>query len=257
MTRIIAIVNQKGGVAKTTTTINLGAGLAAQGKRVLLVDLDPQGSMTASLGINTYHIDTTVYELLTEKADIKKSIVDTEAGYQIITADIRLSGAEMQLINMAGREMILKEQLDTIQAQYDYILIDCPPSLGLLTLNALTAADEIYIPLQAEFLALLGMSQLMDTIKTVQQRLNSDVKVTGIIPTLYDKRKKLNKEVLDSVTHHFGNILFDTKIRNNISLAEAASYGEDIFRYKPNSNGAADYAALVKEVLEQEDKHDR
>lgn len=205
MTRTIALVNQKGGVAKTTTTINLGAGLAAQGKRVLLVDLDPQGSMTASLGINTYNIDTTVYELLIDKAAIDSSIVDTEAGYQIITADIRLSGAEMKIINMAGREMILKEQLDSIHAHYDYILIDCPPSLGLLTLNALTAADEIYIPLQAEFLALLGMSQLMDTVKTVQQRLNNKLEVSGIIATLYDHRKKLNKEVLDSVTHHFGN----------------------------------------------------
>lgn len=252
MTRTIALVNQKGGVAKTTTTINLGAGLAAQGKRVLLVDLDPQGSMTASLGVNTYDVDTTIYELLTENASIYDAIIDTEAGYRIVTADIRLSGAEMKIINMAGREMLLKEQLDTIQQYYDYILIDCPPSLGLLTLNALTAADELYIPLQAEFLALLGMSQLMDTVQTVQQRLNNKLEVTGIIPTLYDERKKLNKEVLESVTHHFGNKLFNTKIRNNISLAEAASYGEDIFKYKPNSNGAADYAALVKEVLEQE-----
>lgn len=250
MTRIIALVNQKGGVSKTTSTINIGAGLANEGKKVLLVDLDPQGNLTASLGIKAYELSNTINEVLKGQTEVSKAIVRSE--YDVIPADIRLSGAEIELSSQAGREMILKERLGPILNIYDYILIDCPPSLGLLTLNGLTAAKEIFIPLQAEYLALHGMSQLIQTVDTVKKRLNPDLKVTGIIVSFYDNRKILNREVLESIEAYFPELIFDTKIRNNISLAEAPSNGMDIFQYKPDSNGAIDYKNLVKEVTRQE-----
>ncbi len=252
MTRVIALVNQKGGVSKTTSTINIGAGLANEGKRVLLIDLDPQGNLTASLGIKAYELSNTINEVLKSEIGTNEAIISTPNDYDIIPADIRLSGAEIELSSQPGREMILKERLGPILNIYDYILIDCPPSLGLLTLNGLTAAREIFIPIQAEYLALHGMSQLVQTVDTVKKRLNPDLNITGIIVSFYDNRKILNREVLESIETYFPELIFNTKIRNNISLAEAPSHGKDIFQYKSDSNGAIDYKNLVNEVIRQE-----
>lgn len=250
MARIIALVNQKGGVGKTTSTINIGAGLHRAGKRVLMVDLDPQGNLTVSVGVEAHTLDYTVFEVLKGDAEPQAAIV--KRGYDIIPADIRLGGADMELSAVPGREMLLKEAFAPIAENYDYILIDCPPSLGLITLNGLTAAREIFIPLQAEFLALNGMAQLLNTVKAVQKRLNPQLDITGIIATLYDGRKNLNKEVLEKIRQYFPNKTFATLIRDNIALAEAPSFGQDIYEYKPDSKGAEDYTALCDEIIKQE-----
>ncbi len=251
MTRIIALVNQKGGVGKTTSTINLGAGLVRQKKSVLLIDLDPQANLTYSLGIEAHNIDKTIYEILKGEILAITAII-SKNGLDIIPASINLSGAEIELSGTAGRELLLKEAIESLLNKYDYILLDCPPSLSLLTLNGLTTATEVFIPLQSEFLALQGMSKLLETIEIIKKRLNSKLKITGIIGTLYDSRKKLNNEVIDKIKEHFPKKLFKTLIRDNISLAEAPSYEQDIFTYKKNSNGAIDYLALSKEVIRQE-----
>jgi chromosome partitioning protein len=250
MARVIALVNQKGGVGKTTSTINVGAALHRAGKRVLMVDLDPQGNLTVSVGIEAYNLESTIFEVL--KGDRKITEATVKRGYDVVPADIRLSGADMELSAVPGREMLLKEALQQVASKYDYILIDCPPSLGLITLNGLTAAQEIFIPLQAEFLALNGMAQLLNTVKAVQKRLNPQLEVTGIITTLYDSRKNLNKEVLEKIQQYFPNKTFKTLIRDNVALAEAPSFGQDIFEYRPDSAGAKDYAALCEEIISQE-----
>ncbi|MDR3050747.1 MAG: AAA family ATPase [Oscillospiraceae bacterium] len=254
MTRIIALVNQKGGVGKTTSTINLGAGLAAAGKRVLLADLDPQANLSTSLGIDAYGSGKTIYEALRGLIPAQDALWPCH-NYRVIPASIELSGAEIELSTAAGREFLLKEALEGLAAEYDYVLLDCAPSLGLLTLGALTLANEVFIPLQSEFLALQGVSKLMQTIQVVQKRLNPSLHISGIIGTLYDARKKLNREVIVKIGEYFDDKLFRTLIRDNISLAEAPSYGLDIFAYKPDSYGAQDYAALTQEVLAQEVKH--
>ena len=250
MARVIALVNQKGGVGKTTSTINIGAGLHKAGKRVLMIDLDPQGNLTVSVGVEAYTLENTVFEILKSECSAQEATINR--GYDIIPADIRLSGADMEISAVPGREMLLKEALTPIMGSYDYILIDCPPSLGLITLNGLTAAREIFIPLQAEFLALNGMAQLLNTVKAVQKRLNPQLDITGIITTLYDGRKNLNKEVLEKIRQYFPNKTFATLIRDNIALAEAPSFGQDIYEYKPDSKGAEDYTALCDEIIKQE-----
>jgi len=250
-TRVIALVNQKGGVGKTTSTKNIGAGLTTLGKKVLVIDLDPQANLTYSLGVSSHELQKTIYEVL--RGDIKASeaVIKKDNGLSILPASITLSGAEIELSGTAGREFLLKEALSEIIGEYDFILLDCPPSLGLLTLNALTTATEVFIPLQTEFLALQGMSKLLETVNIIQKRLNDKLEITGIIGTLYDSRKKLNKEVIDKITEHFGDKLFKSLIRDNISLAEAPSYGQDIFTYKADSKGAEDYTELCKEILER------
>lgn len=250
MARTIALVNQKGGVGKTTSSINIGAGLHRAGKRVLLVDLDPQGNLTVSVGIQAHTLTCTMFEVLKGNCQAQDAIV--KRGYDVIPADIRLSGADMELSAVPGREMLLKEALQPIQGDYDYILIDCPPSLGLITLNGLTAAREIFIPLQAEFLALNGMAQLLNTVKAVQKRLNPQLEITGIITTLYDSRKNLNKEVLEKIKEYFPDKTFKALIRDNVALAEAPSFGNDIFEYRADSNGAEDYKRLCAEIIKQE-----
>ena len=250
MARIIALVNQKGGVGKTTSTINVGAGLHRAGKRVLLVDLDPQGNLTVSVGIEAHELSNTVFEVLKGDAEAREAIV--KRGYDIIPADIRLSGADMELSAVPGREMLLKEALQPIQGDYDYILIDCPPSLGLITLNGLTAAREIFIPLQAEFLALNGMAQLLNTVKAVQKRLNPQLEITGIITTLYDSRKNLNKEVLEKIKEYFPDKTFKALIRDNVALAEAPSFGLPILLYDGKCKGAEAYECLTKEFLRRQ-----
>lgn len=257
MVRIIAFVNQKGGVAKTTSTINIGAGIAQAGKKVLLVDLDAQGHLTVSLGVNTYESDKTIYEALKGEIDASSAIVNIDGRYDIIPADIRLSGLEMELSATAGREFILKELLEPISEKYDYILLDCPPALGLLTLNGLTAATELFVPIQAEYLALHGMKQLLQVVELVQKRLNPALSLNGVITTFYDRRKILNQELHNKIVDRFGEKSFNTMIRNNVALAEAQAFNMDVFAYKPTSNGAKDYEALVNEILLQEDKqHD-
>lgn len=250
MTRVIALVNQKGGVGKTTSTINIGAGLAKKGKRVLLVDLDPQGNLTYSLGIKADEVSPTIYQVMKDEATAKDAIIKGE--FDVIPANIQLSGAELELSSVAGRELILKEALEPLLPDYDYILIDAPPALNMLTINALTACQEVFIPLQAEYLSLNGMLQLTNTVALVSKRLNNDLKITGVIATLYDARKNLNREVIEAIQERFKDSLFKTYIRDNIALAEAPSYGKDIFSYQPNSNGANDYLKLVDEIIKQE-----
>lgn len=254
MARIIAFVNQKGGVAKTTSVVNVGAGLALEGKKVLLVDLDAQGHLTVSLGIDAYELDNTIYDLFKGNADASQAILSIDNKYDIIPSDIRLSGLEMELNAIAGREFILQRILKSIEQDYDYILLDCPPSLALMTLNALTAAKEIFIPLQAEYLALHGMSQLLDVIEFVRQKLNPALSLTGIIITFFDRRKLLNQQGHEKIVATFNNRAFQTVIRNSVALAEAQAFNVDVFAYKASSNGAKDYKALVGEILQQEEK---
>lgn len=247
--KIIAMANQKGGVSKTTSTINLGAGLVRLKKKVLLVDLDPQAHLTYSLGIEGHELTETIYEILKNEAHLEESIID-RSGVSVIPANINLSGAEIEFSGLAGREFLLREALASAEG-YDYIFLDCPPSLGMLTLNALTTAHEVYIPLQTEFLALQAIGKLLQTIEVVKTRLNQNLELTGIIGARYDNRKRLNKEVMQKIEQHFGEIVFKTVIRDNISIAEAPSHGKTIFEYKPDSYGAEDYMNLSKEVLER------
>ncbi|MDD3818379.1 MAG: ParA family protein [Actinomycetota bacterium] len=245
--KTIAFINQKGGVGKTTCTMNIGAGLSKLGKKVLLIDLDPQAHLTYSLGIEAHTLQNTVYNLLKGLCRVEEIII-TRNGLDLIPSSLELSGAELELSSVAGREFLLKEALEEIQ-NYDYILLDCPPSLGLLTLNALTTAREVYIPLQTEFLALQGMSKLISTVDIVKKRLNKNIEITGIIATRFDNRKNLNKEVVEKIEKYFGSRLFKTFIRDNVSLAEAPSYGQTIFEYKENSYGAKDYLNLCHEII--------
>jgi chromosome partitioning protein len=248
--RIIALANQKGGVGKTTSTMNIGAGLNKLGKKVLLVDLDPQAHLTYSLGIEAHELDKTVYELLKGETTLEEVLIYRGEGLKLIPSTLDLAGAEIELSGIAGREFLLKEALDGLRG-FDYVLIDCPPSLGLLTLNALTTTQEVYIPLQTEFLALQGLSKLLETIEVVKKRLNRKLEITGIIGTRYDGRKLLNRGVIDKIEGYLGDKLFKTLIRENISLAEAPSYGQTIYEYKPDSHGAEDYLNLCKEIIER------
>jgi chromosome partitioning protein len=249
MMRIIALVNQKGGVGKTTSTINIGTGLARLGQTILLGDLDPQAHMTYSLGIPAHALEGTVYHVLKGETTVDQVLIQTH-GVTVLPSSLDLSGAEIELAAIPGREYLLREAFSQLQG-FDYILLDCPPSLGLLTVNALTTATEVYIPLQTEFLALQGMSKLLQTVEIVKKRLNPTLEVTGIIGTRYDHRKKLSKEVVEKLRTYFGDTLFPTLIRDNVSLAEAPSFGQDIFRYRPSSYGAEDYRHLCQDIMER------
>lgn len=250
--RKICIVNQKGGVGKTTSAVNIGAGLRQLKKRVLLIDLDPQAHLTYSLGIPAYKLGKTIYELIKGAAALDEVLINRN-GIKIIPSSLDLSGAEIELSGVAGREFLIKEILDKTE-DFDYVLMDCPPSLGLLTLNALTTAEEIYIPLQVEFLALQGLSKLLETIDIVKRRLNKNLDITGIIATRFDGRKNLNKEVVEKIKDYFGDKMFSTLIRDNIALAEAPSFGKTIFEYKPDCYGAEDYLNLCKEIVTRSNK---
>ena len=247
--QIIALTNQKGGVGKTTCAINIGAGLNGLNKRVLLIDLDPQAHLTYSLGIPAHELNNTVYELLKGTVILKETIIERN-GLSLVPSSLNLSGAEIEFSGVAGREFLLKESVEGLK-KYDYVFIDCPPSLGLLTLNALTTAQEVYIPLQTEFLALQGMTKLLETINIVKKRLNKDLEIAGIIAMRFDNRKNLNREVVEKIKEYFGNKLFNTLIRDNISLAEAPSFGKTIFEYKSNSYGSKDYLDLCKEIIKR------
>lgn len=246
--KIVAVINQKGGVGKTTTVQNLGVGLARLGKKTLLVDLDPQSNLTYGFGVNTNDINTT-YELLKKGASFDDTVVDIE-GISLIPASIMLAMAEAEFLGMTGREFLLKEVLASVNS-YDFALIDCPPSLGTLTVNALTAADETLIPIQVETYAIKGVEALLKTIDTVRLRVNPSLAVAGAVGTMFDSRKNLNKDVIDYMKGKFGDKVFKTFIRDNISLAEAPAWGKSIFSYREKSYGATDYENLAKEFLER------
>ena len=245
MSKVISLSNHKGGVGKTTSTINIGAGLNRLKKKVLLIDLDPQANLSQSLGIE--EPERTIYGAL--KGEYKLEPMEIMPGLDLIPSTLDLSGAEIELSGEAGREYILKELIDPLRGSYDYILIDSPPSLGLLTINAFTASDEVYIPLQAQYLALQGLTKLMEEITKIKSRLNKDLKVGGVFVTQYDNRKVLNRNVVETIKSHYKDQVFKTAIRDNIALAEAPTQGLDIFRYNPKSYGAEDYLSLCKEIL--------
>lgn len=245
MSRIIALSNHKGGVGKTTSAINIGAGLAQLKKKVLLIDLDPQANLSQSLGIT--QPEETIYGALTGEYSLPTLKINK--GLYLAPSTLDLSGAEVELASEPGREFILKELIVAVRKSFDYILIDSPPSLGLLTVNALTAADLLFIPLQAQFLAMQGLAKLTEVSQKISQRLNKGLRVGGVIITQYDSRKILNRDVAETIHNHFQNNVFQTKIRDNVALAEAPAQGVDVFRYSPKSYGAQDYLNLCKEIL--------
>ncbi len=247
MGKIISLLNHKGGVGKTTSAINIAAGLAELGKQVLLLDLDAQANVGLSLGIPRQKF--TIYQALRGESELIP--VNYKKNFDVVTSSLDLSGAEMELINEAGREYILRELLEGVVSDYDYIILDCPPSLGLLTLNALTSSDYVYIPLQTQFLALQGLAKMKQVIDKVRFRLNKKLEIGGVIATMYDARKVLNRDVVETIKKYFGDKVFNTLIRNNIALAEAPAQRMDIFSYSPNSNGAKDYLGLCQEILER------
>lgn len=248
--KILSMVNQKGGVAKTTSAQNIGAALATDGCRVLIVDLDPQGSLTKSAGVRIGD-GATVYEVLKGEADAAETI--TSAGnYDILPADIRLSAADMELIGTPGRDYLLKEALEGVAARYDVIIIDCSPSLGILTLMALTAANGVIVPVAAQYMPLEGTAQLMQTVELVQKRLNKGLKISGVIITLYDARRSLDREIAEAVRARFPSETFRTEVRIGAKIAEAPARGMDIFAYDPRGAGAAAYMDIAKELRERE-----
>jgi chromosome partitioning protein len=255
MGRVIAVANQKGGVGKTTTTINLGASLADADKKVLLVDSDAQGNATSGLGVSKGEVEMDIYDVLINEVPIKEVIVESSReNMDVLPASIQLAGAEVELSNMDHRETRLKTALKDIRDDYDYILIDCPPSLGHLTINAFTASDSVMIPVQCEYYALEGLSQLLNTVRLVQKHFNTNLKIEGVLLTMLDRRTNLGYEVVDEVKKYFHEKVYDTIIPRNIRLSEAPSYGLSIVDYDRQSIGAKTYQDLAKEVLSQNER---
>ena len=247
MSKVISLSNHKGGVGKTTSAINIGAGLNLLGKTVLLIDLDPQANLSQSMGIT--EPEQTIYGALRGKYPLEP--LSIRKGLDFIPSTLDLSGAEIELSAEPGREFILRGLIEPLREKYDYILIDTPPSLGLLTINAFTASDQVYIPLQAQYLALQGLAKLSEVIQKIKARINPGITLSGVIITQYDSRKILNRDVQQTIRSHFGEAVFSTVIRDNIALAEAPSQGLDIFSYSPKSYGAEDYLSLCKEILKK------
>lgn len=254
MGKIIAVANQKGGVGKTTTAINLSACLAEAGKKVLTIDLDPQGNTTSGLGLEKETIENTVYELMIGQCTVRESLQKTNIdNLFLMPSDINLAGAEIELLGINEKEYILKNEVDYIRDDYDFIIIDCPPSLNMLTINAMTTANTVLVPIQCEYYALEGLSQLVHTINLVQERLNPDLEMEGVVFTMYDARTNLSLQVVDNVKKNLSTNIYKTIIPRNIRLAEAPSYGMPINLYDAKSAGAESYRLLAKEVIERED----
>ena len=252
MGRIIAIANQKGGVGKTTTAMNLAGSLGVLEKKVLLIDADPQANATSGVGHNPREIENGIYECLIGQATAKGSIVETKSpNLDLLPANIDLVGAELELVNLEGREYKMKKVLAPIRDEYDFIIIDCAPSLGLLTLNALAASDSVIIPIQCEYFALEGLGKLLNTIKIVQQRLNNDLIIDGLLLTMYDTRLRLSNQVVEEVKTHFQEMVFKTIIHRNVRLGESPSYGETIVIHDASSKGAINYLNLASELLKK------
>jgi chromosome partitioning protein len=255
MAKIIALANQKGGVGKTTTAINLAASLAVLEKRILLIDADPQANATSGMGFDLRNIKTSIYECLIDDVEPNGIILNTEIdGLDLIPSHIDLVGAEIEMTNMPNRERILKKVIDQIEDKYDFILIDCSPSLGLITLNSLTAANSVLIPVQCEYFALEGLGKLLNTIKIVQNRLNPELEIEGFLLTMYDSRLRLSNQVVEEVKKHFQQMVFDTIIQRNIKLSEAPSFGKPVIMYDANSAGALNHLNLARELLQKNDQ---
>lgn len=252
MGKIIAIANQKGGVGKTTTAVNLSAALGVLEKKVLLVDADPQANATSGLGVDVQSVEAGTYQLLDESIAIEEVITQTESpNLDLIPSHIDLVASEIELVDKNAREYRLKKALESIRNQYDFILLDCAPSLGLITLNALVAADAVIIPIQCEYFALEGLGKLLNTIKSVQKIHNKDLDIEGLLLTMYDTRLRLSNQVVEEVKKHFGKMVFKTIIQRNIRLSEAPSYGEDIISYDASSRGAKSYLSLGNEIIKR------
>ncbi len=252
MTKVIAIVNQKGGVGKTTTAVNLAAFIGKKRKKVLLVDLDPQGNATSGLGIDKGELESTTYDMLVNDVAAEEVVVESTAlNVDMIPTNINLAGAEVELVSAMSREQILKNALKDIKDNYDYVIIDCPPSLGLLTINALTACEDVIVPIQGEYYALEGLTQLIDTINIVKKKLNPDISIGGVVLTMFNMRTQLSRQVKEDVEEYFGKKVFKTLVPRNVRLAEAPSYGMSIYDYDKNSKGSKAYEALANEVIKR------
>ncbi|EAE0308395.1 ParA family protein [Listeria monocytogenes] len=250
MSKVIALANQKGGVGKTTSSVNLSSSLAFLGKKVLLVDIDPQGNASSGVGVNKGEIEHCIYDVLVDDVAIQDVLQKTDLdNLNVIPATIQLAGAEVELVPAISREIRLKKAIDSIRDDYDYVIIDCPPSLGILTLNALTAADSVLIPVQCEYYALEGLSQLLNTIRIVQKHLNEDLQIEGVLLTMLDARTNLGIQVIEEVKKYFQNKVFNTIIPRNVRLSEAPSHGKPILLYDAKSKGAEVYLELAKEVV--------
>ena len=250
MGKIIAMANQKGGVGKTTTSVNLSAALAAKGKKVLVIDTDPQGNTTSGFGIEKNELDNTIYELMLSECSIKECILnDVIQGVSVIPSNVNLAATEIELIGVDRKEFILKREIEWVKDSYDYIIIDCPPSLNFLTINSMTTADSVLVPIQCEYYALEGLSQLIHTINLVKERLNPDLAMEGVLFTMYDSRTNLSLQVVENVKSHLNEKVFTTVIPRNIRLAEAPSYGMPINMYDSRSAGAEAYLSLAEEII--------
>ena len=250
MGKIIALTNQKGGVGKTTTTINLAASLATLEKTVLVVDADPQANASSGLGVDIQQVDCSLYECIVNKTDIRDAVYTTDIeGLDIIPSHIDLVGAEIEMLNMGNREKLIHELLQPVKNEYDYILIDCSPSLGLITVNALTAADSVIIPVQCEYFALEGISKLLNTIRIIKQKLNPTLEIEGFLLTMYDSRLRLANQIYDEVKRHFQELVFKTVIQRNVKLSESPSHGLPVILYDAESAGAKNHLALAKELI--------
>ena len=252
MGKIIALANQKGGVGKTTTTINLAASLATLEKTVLVIDADPQANASSGLGVDIKEVDCSIYECIIDHADVRDAIYTTDInGLDIIPSHINLVGAEIELLNLENREKVFKNILDTIKDEYDYILIDCSPSLGLITVNALTAADSVIIPVQCEYFALEGISKLLNTIKIIKSKLNPKLEIEGFVLTMYDVRLRLANQIYDEVKRHFQELVFKTVIQRNVKLSESPSHGLPVILYDTDSTGSKNHISLAKEIIDK------
>lgn len=252
MGKIIAVANQKGGVGKTTTAINLSSCIAAKGKKVLVIDTDPQGNTTSGLGVEKNDLDNTIYELMLGDCSIRDSIIsDVIDNVSLVPSNVNLSAAEIELIGVDKKEYILRNEIDYVKDNYDYIIIDCPPSLNMLTINAMTTADSVLVPIQCEYYALEGLSQLIHTVNLVKERLNPDLEMEGVVFTMYDSRTNLSAQVVENVKDNLNQHIYKTLIPRNIRLAEAPSYGLPINLYDPKSTGAEAYMLLAEELIQK------